>query len=88
MIDEIDRPEVVAEVTAAFARYERALVNNDVAILDAMFRDDPRTICASPRAGASSPPMSARSRTLPITATARALHRPPRRRRFLCGGRA
>jgi hypothetical protein len=41
---EIDRPEVVAEVTAAFERYERALVTNDVATLDALFRADPRTI--------------------------------------------
>jgi hypothetical protein len=41
---EIDLPEVVAEVTAAFARYEKALVTNDVAMLDALFRDDPRTV--------------------------------------------
>jgi 1-carboxybiuret hydrolase len=41
---EIDRPEVVAEVTAAFNRYEQALVSNDVAVLDAIFRNDPRTI--------------------------------------------
>jgi hypothetical protein len=41
---EIDLPEVVAEVTAAFAHYEKALVSNDVAALDALFRDDPRTI--------------------------------------------
>jgi hypothetical protein len=41
---EIDRPEVVAEVTAAFERYEKALVTNDVATLDALFRDDSRTI--------------------------------------------
>jgi len=41
---EIDLPEVVAEVTAAFARYEKALVSNDVATLDALFRNDPRTI--------------------------------------------
>ena len=41
---EIDLPEVVAEVKQAFERYERALVSNDVAMLDAMFRDDPRTI--------------------------------------------
>jgi AtzH-like len=41
---EIDRPEVVAEVTAAFNRYEQALVSNDVAALDAIFRNDPRTI--------------------------------------------
>ena len=41
---EIDRPDVVAEVTAAFERYEQALVTNDVAALDAIFRADPRTI--------------------------------------------
>ena len=41
---DIDLPEVVAEVTAAFARYEQALVSNDVAVLDACFHDDPRTI--------------------------------------------
>ncbi len=41
---EIDRPEVVAEVTAAFAAYEKALVGNDVDALNALFRDDPRTI--------------------------------------------
>ncbi|MGA7971956.1 MAG: oxalurate catabolism protein HpxZ [Pseudolabrys sp.] len=41
---EIDLPEVVAEVKAAFARYEQALVSNDVATLDELFHDDPRTI--------------------------------------------
>jgi hypothetical protein len=41
---EIDLPEVVAEVTAAFGRYENALVSNDVATLDAIFLNDPRTI--------------------------------------------
>jgi Protein of unknown function (DUF3225) len=41
---EIDLPEVIAEVSAAFERYEQALVSNDVATLDAMFRRDPRTI--------------------------------------------
>jgi len=41
---EIDLPEVVAEVKAAFERYEKALIANDVATLDALFRDDPRTI--------------------------------------------
>jgi ketosteroid isomerase-like protein len=41
---EIDLPEVVAEVTACFGRYEQALVANDVAALNAFFRDDPRTI--------------------------------------------
>ncbi len=41
---EIDLPEVVAEVTAEFQRYERALVSNDVAVLDGIFRNDPRSI--------------------------------------------
>jgi hypothetical protein len=41
---EIDLPDVVAEVRAAFDRYERALVSNDVEALDALFRNDPRTI--------------------------------------------
>lgn len=41
---EINRPDVVSEVEAAFARYETALVNNDVDVLNALFREDPRTI--------------------------------------------
>jgi hypothetical protein len=41
---DIDRPDVVAEVTAAGERYERALVSNDVATLNAIFRADARTI--------------------------------------------
>jgi hypothetical protein len=41
---EIDLPEVVAEVRAAFERYEQALVSNDVATLDALFHKDARTI--------------------------------------------
>jgi hypothetical protein len=41
---EIDLPDVVAEVTAAFQRYEQALGDNDVAALNAMFHNDPRTI--------------------------------------------
>ena len=41
---EIDLPEVLAEVRWAFERYEKALVSNDVATLDELFRDDPRTV--------------------------------------------
>ena len=41
---EINRPEVLAEVTAAFERYETALVTNDVKVLDEIFHRDPRTI--------------------------------------------
>ncbi len=40
----IDLPDVKAEVEAAFARYEQALVTNDVETLEALFHDDPRTI--------------------------------------------
>ena len=38
---EVDLPDVLAEVTAQFARYEKALVSNDVAVLDELFRNDP-----------------------------------------------
>jgi 1-carboxybiuret hydrolase subunit AtzH-like protein len=41
---DIDRPEIVAELRAAFEAYEKALMTNDVAALNATFRDDPRTI--------------------------------------------
>jgi len=41
---DIDLPDVVAEVGDAFARYETALVNNDVATLGELFRNDPRTL--------------------------------------------
>ena len=41
---EINIPEVVAEVTEAFGRYERALIANDVAELDALFWDSPLTL--------------------------------------------
>jgi hypothetical protein len=41
---EIDLPDVVAEVRAAFERYEKALVSNDLGMLDELFRNDPRTV--------------------------------------------
>ena len=41
---DIDRPEVRAEVEAAFAEYEQALVGNDVATLDRLFLDRETTI--------------------------------------------
>jgi hypothetical protein len=41
---EIDLPDVLAEVTEQFARYERALVSNDVTVLGELFRNDPRTL--------------------------------------------
>jgi hypothetical protein len=41
---EINLPDVVAEVKAAFERYEEALVSNNSAVLDETFWNDPRTI--------------------------------------------
>jgi hypothetical protein len=41
---DINRPEVLAEVTAVFARYEDALVNNRVEVLDELFWDSARTV--------------------------------------------
>jgi hypothetical protein len=41
---EINLVHVVAEVTAAFERYESALVNNDVAVLDELFWNNPHTL--------------------------------------------
>lgn len=46
MIDDsqINLPDVLAEVEAALARYERALVGNDVAVLDELFWNHPLTL--------------------------------------------
>lgn len=41
---EINLPDVLAEVTAVFLRYEQALVGNDVAVLDELFWDSPHTL--------------------------------------------
>jgi hypothetical protein len=41
---DINIPEIVAEVRAAFMRYEEALNTNDVAVLDELFWDSPHTI--------------------------------------------
>jgi hypothetical protein len=41
---DVDLPDVLAEVTAQFARYEKALVSNDVTVLDELFRADARTL--------------------------------------------
>jgi Protein of unknown function (DUF3225) len=41
---QVDLPDVLAEVTEQFARYEKALVTNDVAVLDSLFRPDSRTL--------------------------------------------
>jgi hypothetical protein len=40
----LDRPDVVAAVRAAFEGYERALAEDDVALLTELFWDDPRCV--------------------------------------------
>ena len=40
----IDDPEIVAEVAAMVARYERALMDDDVAEMDRLFHDAPTTV--------------------------------------------
>ena len=44
MSHEVNIPDVLAEVTAAFYRYEDALVNNKVDVLDESFWDHPTTL--------------------------------------------
>lgn len=41
---DINLPEIVAEVAAAFDRYEQALVTNDVETLNALFWASPHTL--------------------------------------------
>lgn len=42
--EHIDRPAILAEVTAAFYRYEEALISNDTVVLDELFWHDDRTV--------------------------------------------
>ncbi len=42
--ENIDRPAILAEVNAAFYRYEQALITNDTVVLDELFWHDPRTV--------------------------------------------
>ena len=44
MTAEINIPDVLAEVSAVFARYEAALVGNDRAVLDELFWNSPHTL--------------------------------------------
>ena len=41
---EVNKPEIVAEVTAAFVEYERALADNDVEAMNALFWHTPETV--------------------------------------------
>jgi len=40
----LNLPDVLAEVTVQFERYERALVGNDIAVLDELFFQSPHTL--------------------------------------------
>ncbi|MDU6412126.1 MAG: oxalurate catabolism protein HpxZ [Yersiniaceae bacterium] len=42
--EHIDRPAILAELNAAFYRYEQALIGNDIAVLDELFWHDARTV--------------------------------------------
>ncbi len=44
MNPDINRPEIVAEITEAFNRYEKALVSNDIQTLNELFWNTPHTI--------------------------------------------
>ena len=41
---DINLPDVVSEVSAAFERYEHALVHNEVDVLDELFHNSPHTL--------------------------------------------
>ncbi|MBB4133141.1 oxalurate catabolism protein HpxZ [Xanthomonas sp. 3075] len=43
-IADIDLPEVIAQVTAAFHAYESALMRDDIAAMDALFHAAPSTV--------------------------------------------
>lgn len=43
-LDQINRPEVLASLRAAFDAYEAALLRHDVAALNACFDDGPQTV--------------------------------------------
>ena len=41
---EVDLPEPLAQLTAAFDQYERALIGNDIATLNELFWESPQTL--------------------------------------------
>jgi hypothetical protein len=43
-MNDVNLPEVLAEMQAVFAQYEDALVNNKVDVLDALFWNSPHTV--------------------------------------------
>lgn len=46
----VDEPRIVAELEAVFEAYERALIQNDIEGLNALFWDDERTVRYGTRA--------------------------------------
>lgn len=54
----VDRPEVLADARAAFHRYEQALAEGDLAVLDELIWDDPRTVRYGWRTGSGAPTRS------------------------------
>jgi len=48
---DVNLPDVVREVTAAFERYEQTLNDNDVATLDELFWDSAHTVRYGPTEG-------------------------------------
>lgn len=44
----VNDPAVLADVEAAFVRYEAALTGNDIEVLDELFWSDPRTVRYGP----------------------------------------
>ena len=45
---DVNIPEIIEEVTAAFMRYEKALTENDVDMINHLFWDDPKTLRYGP----------------------------------------
>ncbi len=48
-MNEVNIPDVLAEVTAIFASYEKALVDNDIETLNRLFLESPHTLRYGPR---------------------------------------
>ncbi len=46
---EVDNPDALAELAAAFEAYERALQDNDITALNALFRASPLTLRYGPK---------------------------------------
>jgi hypothetical protein len=49
MIDDVNIPEIVAEVTDAFTRYNQAIETGDSAVLNSFFWNSPLTVRFGPR---------------------------------------